>query len=188
MTEDFFKEADAYHRSLGNMFDAFAKAERELVHLLGKLVGLDHDMTNALLSGARADAAIGQIRRVHRALKKELPSALDFSLIQLKIISNDRNLLAHHGAISSNRHGRVTSNWRVALPDVTMNEISVSPEQLDSMAQDLRTTVLVFDYLARQGSPTGTEEFDQICGIALAEAEQNAWRYKSTKVDQTLDQ
>lgn len=177
--ESYLKAKAAYHTSLGAAFDSFAKAERQIVCLLGKLAGLNDDLTNALLSGVRADAAISQTRRVYRALSREVPIELNSALSQLKLISTDRNLIAHHGSIHSISDGMISSNFQIVLPDADMREISVSPKQLDAMALDLAGITLVFDHFSRGKEPTETPEFDAIVQDAVQFARKGAWHYKS---------
>lgn len=177
-----------FHTALGSVFDSFARAERELVAMLGKLAGLNHDLTNALLSGARADSAISQTRRVYRALKKELPKELDSALIQLKVINNDRNLLAHHGTIENLSVGWIASNYRVALPDAQMNEVLVEPEKLEAMSADLAGITLIFAHFFENQMPTKYPNLNALIQDALKASREHAWHYKSEKPKYAHDQ
>ncbi|MEZ5997991.1 MAG: hypothetical protein R3B98_04795 [Hyphomonas sp.] len=183
--KDLFKSRDDYYRSLGEAFDSFANAERELVFMLGELSSLKRDVANVLLSGLRAASAIDQTRRVYKVLNREVPAAVESALEQLKVISTDRNLIAHHGSIASAEHGMLSSNFRIVLPNAEMKDISVSPSQLGAMSLDLSCITLVFVDESRRGKSIGSTDADSVVQSAVEFAKARNWHYKTIKIVHT---
>jgi hypothetical protein len=125
----------------------FSVTESLLHDVVQRLSGLDDRHHQAIFSGLRADAAMGQIRRLLEVNGKS-PKLYDDIFTHLKTVLDARNLVLHNGLTLSNIHPDIVStNSRLALSRERERTIPFTADVLERL---LHNTSKVNAHLSRE--------------------------------------
>jgi hypothetical protein len=165
-------------QSVGRFVLAFALVEENLQAALRKTAEVTPEVARAIFSGTRVDTASSYIKRIAEAQQwpKDRLEDIDYIFKQLGEITRVRNDLLHYGVIPEKEGGWTTSNELVAHIPARSRETEVSPQHLESMADDCMNIVLHLIVNIESDDAT-RQEILQKSAAVLA----RAWRYKPEK-------
>jgi hypothetical protein len=111
------KKLADYWQSLGRFIDAFSRVEQCLLWTLEVYSGVSTQVSRALFSGVRTDAAMGYINRILEATKatKTNRDHAQWLFTQLGHINKLRNDLVHYGVKDHGGTAFLVSNKSTAL-------------------------------------------------------------------------
>lgn len=173
--------------ALGVFVLNFATAENLFLNNLCVMAKVSDQFARAALSGVRAEAAIGYIRRffeVTNAAPAER-NAYEHVFSHFQHISQARNLLLHYGIkwagpdpASPFGHKFVSSDRARALTDAKTRTIPISSEALNQMSEDIgRIMELLTEFHLAHNGPKPWRIGDHVQA-----ALRRPWRYKPPQV------
>jgi hypothetical protein len=166
----------AYRLALGEFVDLFSKVESFVRLCLRQYTKTPRSVANAVFSGVRVDTAINLLRRLRETEQIDNDKWKDLSdvISQIKIITDRRNDILHHGAQGvEDGIGRVT-NALFAHIEERIVEFPISAEILEDMTSDLRKIMihLYNQHLGRLKWPLSSDH------ERAREILREPWRYK----------
>ena len=144
------EEHREYYYELGRFVSIYATVEGSIFVLMASLIGISLKDSNAVLSGAKTDQCISNIKRLYEARETEMPDALVLCLDQIGLINKLRNDILHSGTKAD---FTVTNELR-ALPDRII-AYPVSAKLLQNAIMDMGTILLVLaSFISPEAFPT----------------------------------
>ena len=146
-----------YFYLLGYFVSVFAIAEGKVARLLWALAGVEPPVAQAVFSGVRMDAAIGQITRILDATEvtgaeREVLSA---SLRQLAAINRMRNDILHYGTHDDGDEYVIDKFVTIHVAE-RASEIRISLDTLGRMTTDLLVIIgVLLKWWMATGHPSG---------------------------------
>lgn len=126
-----------YFQRLGEFIHTFSAIERDMQHLLWHFAGVSKRKGKALFSGVKAAGAIDLINKIVENRSQKVRDDLGYIFAQLKLINNARNHMLHQQVKKVSRDYLVISNSKTVFKKTSIREVTVSPEILKNMTDDL---------------------------------------------------
>jgi hypothetical protein len=166
--------AEAYYSALSRFVDVFAHVEECLFYVLTWQTKTRHEIAKAILSDARANLASDHLRRLATVgiIDTTEWAQLEPVLGQLKLISDVRNSILHHGTQGITDPRPLSVNGLRALTTDRMKIYPAGPDTLEDIIADCRKIVLhlMLRHAGRPALRGNHPDFD--------EALVAAWRYR----------
>jgi len=157
-----------YFTELGRFVTVFAGVEGMVFVHLAELVGLSLKEATAVTSGAKVDACMSFIKRVHEARSVDVPKQIDAAMQQLSLINKLRNDILHQGTQS----GFTVTNELRALPKRVI-AYTVSADLLIQATHDLVKIMFLMSGAIKNVSSPSPAEMGRIKSVL-----ESPWLFK----------